>query len=486
MREVRFVFLLLILLVCKGVVAEDLVRVASVEDIVSACEKGERNLVLKDGEYKDFQLELSWNGTKQQSLQLKAEHPGKVILTGNSKIVLSGNHILLSGLDFNHGKRLEGGALIFVSGENNRITQTRLRNYNQVTGVWIQLNGRYNRVDHCWFEGKTSGASYINVDVPRKGGNHHFVDSNYFSRPPLGRNGGSAMRIGHGSMAKRYCYTTVEYNLFDDCSGEGEIMSSKSCGNTFRYNTFLNCKGGLSLRQGVEGIVESNFFISNKGEKNHCSGVSIRGRKHLVLNNYFYGLAPKKGAVISFGAGSPSDPQRIAKGLIARHFPKTAENVIAHNLFVRNHSLCIDVINDLGHRNKVIPPDSLCFFDNVLVGAHPLVRKHTQPQYLLCDNNLYQGQLGIEQSKGFQKKRVKLVEKEPMLFTPKNEKVLSIAANARWTKFLTDEMKQRLDYNLNEGSSRSGVRFVPDGERGGLQHPFSKTEVGPEWMNLNQ
>jgi len=473
----------LLIIACLSVVivtAQKVTRVGDLNELLLALESGSQVIELADGEYQDLCLDLKRSGSKEQPIVIKAEHPGKVIVKGNTSIVLSGNNIVLSGIDFNKGKRDKDGSLILVSGENNRLTNCRFRNYNQVTGVWVQLNGRYNRVDHCWFEGKTSGASYINVDVPKSGGNHHLVDHNYFSRPPLGKNGGSAMRIGHGSMAKRYCYTTVEFNLFEDCSGESEIMSSKSCGNTFRYNTFLNCKGALSLRQGVEGIVESNYFISNEEGKNRCGGVAVRSRKHLVVNNYFSGLAPKKGGVVSFGSASPSDPKRLAMGLIGAHFPKTAENTIAHNFFVNNRSVSIDVINDLGHRNKVFPPDSMFFFHNVMVGGTPHIKKHTESQYLGFEGNVFQGSSGINPNKGLKEMKVKLKDEE-QVFTVKNSKSLPAADISTWKKNLTKGMLKRLDFDLEKVKS-SGVYYSPKGKRGGLQQILQRKDVGPNWM----
>ena len=480
MKYTRIIVVALLLFIAHGAMAS-ITKVSSLEQITTALKNGERNIQLQDGEYPNFQLDITWSGTEQSPLVIEAEHPGGVRITGNSKVVISGNYIVFSGIQFTNGKREKDGALIHLSGDHNRITQTKFTNYNQVTGVWIQLNGRYNRVDHCWFEGKKSGASYINVDVPKKGGNHHLVDYNYFSRPPLGRNGGSAMRIGHGSMAQRYCYTTVEYNLFDDCSGEGEIMSSKSCGNTFRYNTFLNCKGGLSLRQGVEGIIESNFFISNKGDKNRCSGISVRGRDHLVINNYFYGLAPKKGGILSFGSGSKVDPKRLALGLIGAHFPKTANNTVAHNLFVSNNAISIDVVNDLGHRNKVYPPDSLYFFGNVLTGIKPLIKKHTRPQHLIWEGNIYQGSLGISETTGLASTRLKLNKREEMIFTPIIKSTNK--THTQWSNYISKGILKRLDFQLPAEGSNAGVHFAREGKRGGLQHPYSKDEVGPQWIS---
>jgi len=453
------------------------VLVKSVKELKSAIKNESNYIQLADGNYTDLRIALNYSGTEKQNVVIEAQNPGKVVIIGNSHIDVNGDYIQLIGFDFDNGKRQKSEALIMIEGKNNRVSETRFRSYNGVGGVWIQLNGQYNRVDHCWFEGKTSGASYINVDVPKKGGNHHLVDHNFFARPPLKRNGGSALRIGHGSMATRFCYTVVEFNLFDDCSGESEIMSSKSCGNMFRYNTFFNCKGGLSFRQGEQGIIESNYFISNKGENNRCSGVGVKNRRNLVLNNYFYGLSPKKGSVIGFGAGSPPDPKRVDQGIIAIHFPKTAENVIAHNLLVRNQGKLFDMVSDLGHRNKIFPSDSMYFFNNQMVGSIPFIKLHSEPQHMVWDNNYYQGKTGIEKNAGLLKSKFKLEKRTNYVFVPKK----SGEASKAWMDYLPKQMLDRIEFAGVKENLPAGVYFAPEGERGGLQKVLTKKDVGPSW-----
>lgn len=468
-----FAFLLLGQVYAK----QESVIVGTVEGVKNAIENGRIDIQLEDGIYHDLRIEMNYSGSKKKQISLSAKNPGQVIISGDSHIDLNGDYIHLSGLDFNHGDRNRAEALVMIKGNHNRISQSRFRNYNKVDGVWIQLNGQYNQVDYCWFEGKTSGASYINVDVPKKGGNHHLVDHNFFARPPLGKNGGSAMRIGHGSMATRFCYTVVEFNLFEDCSGEGEIMSSKSCGNTFRYNTFLNCKGGLSLRQGEQGIIESNYFVSRKGEKNRCGGIFIRNRKHLVVNNYFSGLAPKKGGVISFGSGTLPDPKRAAQGIIAIHFPKTSENMIVNNQLLGNKAESIDLLSDYRHRNKIVPTDSMFFYNNVMIGEKTHVRLHEKPQHLVWKNNFYQGKSGVE-TQGLKKKKFRISKLDDSIMVLKEKGPL---ADQSWVNNLPEEMLKRLEFRGKKKKLPVGVYFAPKGKRGGLQEMFSKKDVGPNW-----
>ena len=51
-------------------------------------------------------------------------------------------------------------------------------------------------------------------------------------------------------------YTVVEFNLFEDCDGDPEIVSVKSCDNIIRHNTFLKSYGTLSLRHGNKRNLE--------------------------------------------------------------------------------------------------------------------------------------------------------------------------------------------------------------------------------------
>ena len=83
-----------------------------------------------------------------------------------------------------------------------------------------------------------------------------------------------------------YTNTVVEFNLFENVSGEGEngeIISNKSSGNIYRYNTFRDCLGSLSLRNGSGCTVEGNWFF-NVGQ-----GCKVIGDSHKIINNYFEG-----------------------------------------------------------------------------------------------------------------------------------------------------------------------------------------------------
>ena len=57
------------------------------------------SIVLENGTWNDVELKLaSLSGTKDSPISIVAETPGKVILTGKSRVRLSGQHVIVSGL----------------------------------------------------------------------------------------------------------------------------------------------------------------------------------------------------------------------------------------------------------------------------------------------------------------------------------------------------------------------------------------------------
>ena len=77
----------------------------------------------------------------------------------------------------------------------------------------------------------------------------------------------------------------MEYNLFDNASGDAEVISNKSGYNILRYNTFRDCKAGLVLRGGRNVRVEGNFFLNMR------PGLRIYGTEHEIVDNHIQGCA---------------------------------------------------------------------------------------------------------------------------------------------------------------------------------------------------
>ena len=60
-------------------------------------------IILQNGEWNNIIINLNCTGTKEQPVIFKAETAGKVIITGNSKLQLGGNFIVVDGFYFTRG-----------------------------------------------------------------------------------------------------------------------------------------------------------------------------------------------------------------------------------------------------------------------------------------------------------------------------------------------------------------------------------------------
>ncbi|QCB54152.1 poly(beta-D-mannuronate) lyase [Sphingopyxis sp. PAMC25046] len=259
------------------------------------------NIILADGEWRDFQIVFTGAGTAAKPIVLTAQTMGKVLITGQSSLRIGGKHLLVSGLVFKNGASPTDQVISFrrdskTLATDSRVTETVIDGFSKsdrrAEDIWVALYGTGNRVDHSHFEGKTNAG--VTLAVIRRAGdpldNGHRIDHNYFGpRPPLGSNGGETIRIGTSEESLSDSHTIVERNIFDRTSGEVEIVSIKSGGNIIRENLVLEAQGAFVLRHGNGNLVERNIFFG-KGVPD-TGGVRVINRDQIVRDNYFEGLA---------------------------------------------------------------------------------------------------------------------------------------------------------------------------------------------------
>jgi len=251
---------------------------------------------MESGQWNDQVLVFEAEGTASQPIVLAVKEKNAVILTGLSYLKLSGKHLVVDGLRFENGYTTGSAVIEFRKSSSElatycRLTNTSIINYNpsnkDTDYKWVSVYGDHNRVDHCHFEGKEHSGTTLVVWLNGEP-NYTQIDHNYFdNRPDLGYNGGETIRIGTSTNSMQESRAVVEYNLFEECDGEIEIISNKSCFNVYRYNTFRDNNGCLTLRHGNDCEVYGNFFL---GENKSSGGVRIIGERHKVYNNYFEGL----------------------------------------------------------------------------------------------------------------------------------------------------------------------------------------------------
>ncbi len=276
-------------------------------------------IILANGIWKDAELIFTGKGTAEQPIILTVEEKGEVTLEGQSNLRIAGEYLHVEGLVFKNGYTPTKEVISFRKSKeelcnNCRVTECVVDNYNNPerfeSDYWVSIYGKKNRFDHNYLTGKRNHgvtlAVRLNTEESRE--NHHRIDHNYFGHHPiLGANGGETLRVGTSHYSLTNSNTVVEYNYFDRCNGEHEIISSKSCQNIYRYNTFHECQGTLTMRHGNETLVESNYFFGNR--KANTGGIRIINETQTVKNNYCEGLTGYRfrGALVIMN-GVPNSP----------------------------------------------------------------------------------------------------------------------------------------------------------------------------------
>ena len=294
------------------------IKVSNGEELTEAISKvkpGDK-IVMSNGIWKDTAIDFNAKGASKDSIFLEAETAGKVILSGNSSLKLSGDYLVAKGLWFKDGY---SKFVVSFKGKNavatnSRVTNCAITDYNPETKAesnhWVELWGKNNRFDNNYIAGKTNDGCTLVVWLKGEENhqNHHRIDHNYFGeRPPLGSNGGETIRIGTSHNSMFQSNTIVEWNKFEKCNGEVEIISNKSCNNIYRNNLFLESQGSMVFRHGNDCLVENNVFLGNN--QPYTGGVRVINEGHTVKNNYFYVLTGQdfRGSLVVMN-GVPNSP----------------------------------------------------------------------------------------------------------------------------------------------------------------------------------
>lgn len=305
MHKSSFRFILVLVMLVSAKVSEARDYESSLTDVAKylrQAKAGDR-ILISSGEYKDVALKWCGEGTADAPITIEAAESGKVIISGKSSLQIAGEYLTVSGLHFRDGEPARKTVVDFaLSGKvanHCRLTDCVIENFNaperDALVNYITLSGRYNRVDHCsLLEKYNIGVTLlVNLNGEDCLQNYHQIDHNYFGkRDVYGSNGAETMRIGTSNQSYFSSNTIVEDNLFEQCSGEVEVISVKSSDNIVRRNILLECEGVVALRHGLRNRVEQNWFVGN-GKRN-TGGVRIVDANHQVVDNVFWKLAGER------------------------------------------------------------------------------------------------------------------------------------------------------------------------------------------------
>ena len=242
-----------------------IMTLSDLEHRVSDARAGD-TITLDDGIYAGDMCELVAQGSAAYPITIQAKNIGKAVIQG--PISIEGDYINLVGL------RFEKKGSIEIRGTGCRISRCVMTDVQ--VGIWVDVlpESRQIEIDYCLFENKTNNSDHEDgrFDLPnlenghfdyqlmrifvRNKGERHHIHHNHFVDISEGKlNGYETLQLitegGSWDPEPGHCETLIEYNLFERCNGEGEIISVKSNGNLLRRNTFRDCRGGCGFGMGM-------------------------------------------------------------------------------------------------------------------------------------------------------------------------------------------------------------------------------------------
>ncbi|MCL7764868.1 alginate lyase [Polaribacter sp. Z014] len=338
-KSLLIISLLLLIVSCQEKVSESILVTNSLEliDAAKNAQPGD-NIVIKDGTYKDVEIIFKGEGTKENPITLKAENPGKVFIEGVSSLKIGGNYLEVNGLFFRNGHSPATNVIGF------RISEKEVANYSKVTNcvildfnnlqrdqdnLWVQFYGTHNELSNCYIAGKTNGGPTVRVDL--KGNqsirNYHKIINNHFGpRPRKGGARGETIQLGSSFTSMTPSNTTIANNLFEECNGEVEIISSKTNFNIIKNNVFYKSEGSVVTRHGNYATIDGNYFIGD-GVNKQFGGIRIVNTGHWIINNYFYNIIGENfRSPLAMMNGIPKSP--------LNRYNQVTDVVVAFNTYV--------------------------------------------------------------------------------------------------------------------------------------------------------
>ena len=412
--------LVLALVSCAQNENPNLVRtIEEFDSVVATLQPGDQ-VILANGIWTDVEFKLKAEGLPDKPIELTAEEPGKVIISGQSNLSFSGSHIIVSGLVFKDGYTPASEVISFRTSKeelanNSRVTNSVIDNFSNPerhdSDTWVAIYGKNNQFDHNSLIGKGNRGVTLAVRMTTEGSqeNDHVIEYNYFGpRQTLGSNGGETLRIGTSHYSREYSNTIVQNNYFDRTSGELEIISSKSCGNEIRNNVFFESQGTLTMRHGHHTLVENNYFLGNR--KPNTGGIRIINGHQTVRNNYLYGLTGYRfRAALTIMNGVPNGP-------INRYDP-VVDSLMNNNIVIDSDHIQMCAGSDA---ERSAAPTGTSMHNNILMSKTNLnpFTIYDDISGISFEGNILNEEANVPIESGFSKAPYSVAENENGLLVP--------------------------------------------------------------------
>lgn len=450
-------------------------------------------IVLANGIWTDVEIKFKGNGTEKQPITLKAEVPGEVFIEGVSDLKFGGNYLIVDGLHFRNGHSPSNAVVEFridkeTIANNCSFTNSVIEDFNKMTrddaDRWVQFWGRHNTLSNSYIAGKTNRGPTIRVDLAGNEhiNNYHQIINNHFGpRPPKGGPSGETIQIGNSFTSMSPSYTIVANNLFEECNGEVEIISSKTNFNEFRNNVFYKSEGSLVTRHGNYCTIDGNYFIGD-GENEHFGGIRIINTGHWVTNNYFYNIKGKKfRSPLAVMNGIPKSP--------LNRYNQVTDVVVAYNTYINCASPWQFGVGTNIDQKDVLPASEIrsarplrtLVANNVIyneTGDSSPIIEHDKADGVTFKNNVINNQgVPFTAYEGLDEVEFELNELTENILIPSNKFNIEPYQGFEFDKISTDLF----------GSSRASNNSIGAISNLGVQNPeiMNTSIYGPSWHSVN-
>lgn len=347
-------YFLLVLLALPARLLADNIVVASLADLQLAINNAKPGDViqLKNGVYTTTaDIIIDKAGTKQRPITIAAEKTGAVEITGSGGFNLQSPaaYVIITGFHFTHSasKARSGSGTSFCEWTRN-IFET------PGAGDYLTIAGNDHQVDYNTFQNKDSLGKFIAIrGAGKQIAERLWIHHNYFKTQKNmgGKNGAEAFQFGLSGFSLSSSNSIVEYNLFEDCDGENELISVKASRVTLRYNTIRNCPAQFTLRHGNFCQVYGNYFTNTPG-------LRIFGDDHIIYSNYFDNC--------SIGINIGNGGAEVADGAPLTEHDRPDRVLIVFNTLVNNKANIIQT-----KRNNGLGSTNITIADNIVQGGGP-------------------------------------------------------------------------------------------------------------------
>jgi poly(beta-D-mannuronate) lyase len=438
-------------------------------------------LVVQDGTYKDWRITFRTFGTATAPATLKAQTSGGVRFTGNVRVEIIGQHLVVSGFLFEDARSSRHSSIVeFRNAQRCRLTDCAFVRCGDPESTFtrtinLAYGSRHNRVDHCYMTGTLSmgmGVVVRDSDAGRGNTGNRF-DHNYFKDiERLSSNGQEPIQLGQNQTAFGYVSirAIVEYNLFEKASGDGEIVSNKSADNIIRRNTMRDSKAGICLRGGMNVLVEGNYCHRTRG-------IRIFGHGHTIINNYLEqtedGICLDAGQYRDGGFvdRETSGSYQVASGVL-----------IAHNTIVNPVGSGISLGRNRGRKHSGVPrnelPHEITLVNNLVTGNSGILIDDNGSRNVLWQTNVAWPQDSAKS--GLSNKGI--ITMDPRLDCDDSVRhVLCPGSPARDAGTVLQEVDTDYGGRKRDGSPDIGCGEVS--EAAITNRPLRPEDVGPSWIN---